>query len=155
MRETSHHEKALEHNLGDNKISIIEMISKQSFRSSLKSSIRSLSESLLQKQTINELCDWILTDEFINQPNFKTTAQTILRIFKESPDQIQTSFAQNETLIFRLSEFSKSQKPQEALSYAFFSQIIELFSNITKGSFLTNFKRFPFTLARKLDIISD
>lgn len=154
MRETSHHEKALEHNLGDNKISIIEMISKQSFRSSLKSSIRSLSESLLQKQTINELCDWILTDEFINQPNFKTTAQTILRIFKESPDQIQTSFAQNETLIFRLSEFSKSQKPQEALSYAFFSQIIELFSNITKGSFLTNFKRFPFTLARKLDIIS-
>lgn len=152
--ERSRSEKAFEILLKQNNITIVELISAPTFRSKLKSSVKVLSDFLLKDITINEICDWLLTDEFCSLPSYKPTAQSIFRIFKDSPESLQISFSQNEKLIYRLSEFAKSQKEQNLLNCAFFEQMTDFFSLITRGTFLSNFKRLPYLLAKRIEIIS-
>ena len=152
--ERSRSERALKNLLKQDGVSITEIIAEPSFKSKLKSSYRPLSDFLLQDDTINEICDWLLTEEYCELKNYRATASNMMRIFKECPEALQASFSQSDRLIARVLDFSKSQKAQTPINCGFFEQIVENFAASSQGSFLQNFKRLPFMLAKRIEIIS-
>lgn len=146
--------KAFNAIISNKNTTIVTVIKEPFFRSKLKSPNKILIEYLNDDKTIDQICDWVLTEEYTKEKNYKLISQLIIRIFKEAPDKILASFATNQRLISRLQQFSKFEKKYFLIGFGHFQQIIELLALATRGAFLQNFKDFPYTLMTCIDIVS-
>lgn len=133
---------------------IVAVVKEPFFRSKLKSPNKILIEYLNDDRTINQICDWLLTEEYCREKAYKPISQLIIRIFKEAPEKVLASFSTNERLISRLQQFCKFEKKYFLIGFGHFQQIIELLSFATRGVFLQNFTDFTSTLLKCIDIIS-
>ncbi|OHT04408.1 hypothetical protein TRFO_06286 [Tritrichomonas foetus] len=134
--------------------SVTRVISDPVFRSRLKSANKLLIDYLNSDKIITEICDWLLSEKYLYQRNYKSYAQSMIKIFCDCPDSVLLIFSQNSILIEHLQNFCKFENPRFCMKYGFFVQLMDILINGTRGSFIRHFDDLAMILSRSLNVIS-